>query len=278
MILSENFDFTQSNLQDYVDCPYRFYLRYIKHTKWPALMVDDAHDFEKRTQAGARFHRLVQQYFSGVPEERINQFVNADPLPELAIWWDNFLSDIPSKLLGVQLVERVLSTHLTGYRLLAKYDMILIMDQKGLIIFDWKTSSKKPHKQRLLQKIQTRLYRYILVQAGAALKIDDIVPSQVTMTYWFASFPQTPISLPYDQESFEKDEVFFTRLIEEIRDNKESDFSRTSDTRKCRYCVYRSHCDRGVKAGDLGSFEDFDLAGEQDELDIDFENIQEIEF
>jgi CRISPR/Cas system-associated exonuclease Cas4 (RecB family) len=278
MILSENFDFTQSNLQDYVDCPYRFYLRYIKHTKWLALMVDDAHDFEKRTQAGARFHRLVQQYFSGVPEERINQFVNADPLPELAIWWDNFLSDIPSKLLGVQLVERVLSTHLTGYRLLAKYDMILIMDQKGLIIFDWKTSSKKPHKQRLLQKIQTRLYRYILVQAGAALKIDDIVPSQVTMTYWFASFPQTPISLPYDQESFEKDEVFFTRLIEEIRDNKESDFSRTSDTRKCRYCVYRSHCDRGVKAGDLGSFEDFDLAGEQDELDIDFENIQEIEF
>lgn len=278
MNLPKNFVFTQSNLQDYVECPYRFYLRNIKHIKWPALIVDSALDFEKRTQAGARFHRIVQQYLSGVPEKRINDFVLADPLHDLAIWWENFRNFIPNWLDGKYLAEAVFSTHLAGKRLLAKYDLILIQDQNKVIIFDWKTSSKKPRKDWLLQKIQTRLYRYILAQVGPILISEDIKPSQVTMNYWYASFPETPISLPYDHEAYEKDEAFFTQMVEEIRNNEESDFSRTANTRKCRYCVYRSHCDRGVQAGDLESYEDFDLEDGQEELDIDFDNISEIEF
>ncbi len=48
MKLADSFDFTQSNLQDYVECPYRFYLRHVLHTKWPALIVDDALEYEQR--------------------------------------------------------------------------------------------------------------------------------------------------------------------------------------------------------------------------------------
>ena len=95
MTLPKHFDFNQSKLQDYVDCPYRFYLRHVKHTKWPALIVDSAVDFEKRTQAGARFHRMIQQYLSGVPESQINAISLADPIPDIAIWWENFLNFIP---------------------------------------------------------------------------------------------------------------------------------------------------------------------------------------
>jgi len=278
MILPEQFDFTQSNLQDYADCPYRFYLRHIRHTKWPALIVDSALKFERRTRAGARFHRMVQQYLSGVPESQITDFVLADPLPDIAIWWNSFLNFIPPWLDGRHLVETILSTHHAGHRLIAKYDLILVQDQDKFIIFDWKTSSRKPRKEWLLQKSQTKLYRFILTQAGSIFKPNEIKPSQVTMNYWYASVPDTPISLPYDLEAYEKDEAFLTQIIGEIRDNEKSDFVRTSDGRKCRYCVYRSHCDRGIQAGNLEDYEDFDLSERQDELDIDFENIQEIEF
>ena len=278
MNLPINFDFTQSNLQDYLDCPYRFYLRYLLHTKWPALLVDSAIEFEKRTQAGARFHRMVQQYLLGVPEERIQDLADADPIPEIAIWWENFCSFIPSWLSGKQLVETVLSTELVESRLIAKYDLILIQDQNKFIIFDWKTSSKKLRKDWLVKKIQTRLYRFILTRAGVILNSANIEPNQVTMHYWLASHPEAPISLLYDSKAYESDKQFFGRLIQEIRHKEERDFTKTVDTRKCQYCVYRSHCDRGIQAGDIETFEEFDLEPAQDELDIAFENIAEIEF
>jgi hypothetical protein len=85
MILPADFDFTQGNLQDYLDCPYRFYMRYILRTKWPALVVGDALEFEARGQAGGRFHRLVQQYLLGVPQDRINQMADEDPNPDCAL-------------------------------------------------------------------------------------------------------------------------------------------------------------------------------------------------
>ena len=278
MILPNDFDFTQNKLQDYLDCPYRFYLRYLLHTKWPALLVDSAIDFENRTQAGARFHRMVQQYLLGVPEARIHDLAEADPIPEIAVWWENFCNFIPYQLSGKQFVETVLSTDLAESRLIAKYDLILIQDQNKFVIFDWKTSPKRLQKEWLLKKMQTRLYRFVLTQAGAILNTTTIEPAQVTMRYWFANHPESPISLPYDQNAYERDKRLLFRLIQEIRNKDEVDFVRTRDTKKCRYCVYRSHCDRGIKAGDLAAYENFDLESMRTELDSDFENIAEIEF
>ncbi len=67
MSLPETFDFTQSNLQDYIDCPYRFNLRYIRHAKWPALIVDDALEFEQRGQIRWAFSPADPAISSGYP-------------------------------------------------------------------------------------------------------------------------------------------------------------------------------------------------------------------
>ncbi len=279
MTLAPNFDFSQSNLQDYVDCPYRFYLRYIMHTKWPALMVDDAFEFEQRGQAGARFHRLIQQYLLGVPEERVNELAQSDPDAEIKLWWHNFLEFAAPLLVGQKFVEISLNTALAGHRLVAKYDLILDAGNNHWIIFDWKTSQKKPRSEWMVQRIQTRLYRFVLVEAIASLSPGvKINAEQVTMNYWFANHPQTPLSLPYTEEDFRKDHTYFNDLIAEIKNKAPKDFFRTSDLKQCRYCVYRSHCDRGVQAGDLETFEDFGLQPENFELDVSFEDIAEIKF
>ena len=278
MKLPENFYFSQSKLQDYADCPYRFYLRYYLQQKWPALVVDDALDFERRGQIGARFHRLIQQFLLGVSEARITDLVEADPAPEVSRWWEDFLQFISPAIEGEKFVETTLSTSLNGNLLLAKYDLIVI-NEDSLVIYDWKTSNKKTRKDWLLERIQTRLYRYILAEAGSDLCGEgSVTPDKVTMHYWFAPRLENPVTLPYSQDAYQSDREFIAQLINEIADRKETQFLRTEDINKCRFCVYRSHCDRGSQAGDIDAFENFDSGSEDFELDIEFDQIAEIAF
>jgi len=279
MRLPENFNFSQSNLQDYLDCHYRFYLRYIRHMKWPALVVDDAADFEQRGQTGARFHRLLQQYLLGLPEDRLSDLAAADPAKEVLMWWQDFLHHVPPWLSDRLSVETTLSTTLAGHRLIAKYDLILVQEDGQLAVFDWKTSQKRPRKDWLLERVQTRLYRLILTQAGSNFTGQNAVaPETVTMNYWFAPQPESLVSLPYTQDVYENDVHFFTGLIEEIVKRDEDHFLKTNHLKKCRYCVYRSHCDRGIGAGELDAFEDFQLETADLDEEIKFSEIPQIEF
>ena len=279
MILPADFTFSQSNIQDYRDCPYRFYLRYVLHTRWPALIVEDALKFEQRGQSGARFHRLAQQYLLGVPEDRLNALAFSDPNPDLRQWWENFLVAIPPLLEGQRFVETALTMSLTGFRLLAKYDLVLVQPDGRLVIFDWKTSQKRPRKDWLEDREQTRLYQFILANAGNTLTGQERVdPDAIEMRYWFAAFPATPITLSYDTIALESDKAYFTELIEEIKSKKADSFIRTADEARCRFCVYRAHCDRGVSGGDLEDVEAFDLQPEGLDNLLDFDQIDEIEF
>ncbi len=279
MKLPEAFDFNQSNLQDYVDCPYRFYLRHILRTRWPALVVDDAIEFERRGQTGARFHRMIQQFLLGVPEDRLTAAAAVDPEPEVLTWWEGFLENVPPWLDGMPHVEITLGTFLDGKRLVAKYDLILAKPDGSLEIFDWKTSQRAMKKAWLLEKVQTRLYRLILARAAQSLtEGKPIRPENIRMSYWFAPYPDTPVTLPYTTEACRDDQAYFEDLIREIGQKSAEGFFRTQDLRQCRFCVYRSHCDRGIEAGDLADFEMADYEPETTNLDVDFESITEIQF
>ncbi len=279
MILPNDFDFTQGNLQDFVDCPYRFYLRYILRTTWPALVVDQALEFEQRGQAGGRFHRLVQQYLLGVPEARISALAAEDPLPDLGAWWEDFLTYVPPWLGGQRWVETTLTTTLAGQRLVAKYDLILSGEDGSLTIFDWKTAQRAPGKAHLLERMQTRLYRLMLVQASPTFFGGiPAAPAQIAMNYWFATHPENSVSLPYSQAAYEQDQEDLTRLVEVVCSATREDFVRTDDHKKCRYCVYRSHCDRGVAAGDLEGYDLLDEDTDSLETLPAFEDLPEIEF
>lgn len=279
MKLPENFYFSQSNLQDYQDCPYRFYLRYKLRLKWPALVVDDALAFERRGQIGARFHHLVQQYLQGVPEGRITDLARADPEPELAHWWENFLQYAVPMIRGEKYVESTLRSRLNGHLLLAKFDLVLISPEGNLAIFDWKTSRRKPRQAWLLQRLQTRLYRLVLADAGKDLcGGQPVSPDQITMHYWYAPHPQQTDTLPYTTAAYQTDREEIERLVNEITESDSSRFYRTEDHEKCRYCVYRSHCDRGDQAGGMDAYDDFASGPEDLSLDIEFDQIGEIAF
>ena len=274
--------FTQSSLQDYTDCKRRFQLRYLDRLSWPALETEPALVHERYMQLGARFHQLVQQHQLSLPAERLTRLVTD---PDLSRWWDNYLAHAPTDLPAKRLTETVLTAPLKGHRLLAKYDLLAVEPGRAVIV-DWKTSQpgiKRPKRETLLKRLQTRVYRFLVVEAGAHLNGGDpgkpevpFQPEQVEMIYWFAEHPDQPHHFPYSQAEYETDRDFLTQLIEEIQSLEPHQFPLTPNEKRCTYCPYRSLCDRGVEAGDFGEWEsDLDERGN---LDIDLEQIAEIEF
>lgn len=266
---------SQSSLQDYVDCPRRFQLRYIEHLSYPAIESEPTLENEKHQQEGEYFHRLVQQYLIGIPSEQIGKLANTANLQR---WWENFLTskDLTGlrNLSGLTLPEATLSAPLGKYRLLAKYDLIAIENGKATI-YDWKTYRKRPRNEFLSARMQTRVYRALLVHAGAHLNNGQpFAPEQIEMVYWFSDFPNEPARFVYTSAQYKRDWDALVKLADEI--HSASSYPLTDDRTKCSYCPYRSYCDRGVRAGDVGDAETEMEAGEL--FDVNFEQVGEIAF
>ncbi len=290
-MLPDTFTFTQTVLQDFVECPRRFFLRHVRRLAWPAVEAEPVEEHERRLRLGQTFHRLVQQHLLGLPERRLTPIAEGDP--ELATWWRNYLTYRPASSLlseGEREVlcrrpELLLSAPLEGYRLMAKYDLVVVHRSGGnaplrLTIFDWKTGSRRTSSTRLRARMQTRVYRYLIVRAGGYLAGgSELSPAQVEMIYWFAAYPDSPERLPYDAEAYRADGAYLRRLVAQIAAMPDDAFGATDDDRRCTYCPYRSYCDRGREAGPLDALDDPPQA-EEDlvPLDLDFEQVAEIAF
>jgi CRISPR/Cas system-associated exonuclease Cas4 (RecB family) len=279
MTLPETFQFSQTNLQDYVDCARRFQLRHLLRQPWPAVASEPLDEYERLVERGQRFHRLAERHNLGVPEATLTRSIDDD---DLRRWWRNYLESPPPNLpTAVRRPEVTLSAPLGGYRLtVARYDLLAVEPGQRAVIVDWKTSLRRPDSAALAARLQTRIYRYVLVEAGTALNGGlPLSPEQITMIYWFAEHPANPEILPYDSAQYTADAAELASLVADIAahaEGAEEVWPLTPDERRCRFCTYRSLCRRGVLPGPLTEF-DVDAAIEIS-LDFDFEEIEEIEY
>ncbi|MEA4906159.1 MAG: PD-(D/E)XK nuclease family protein [Anaerolineaceae bacterium] len=277
MGLRPNFVFSQSSLQDYLDCPRRFELRHVQRVHWPALESEPALVQEKRQLQGQIFHRMVQQHLLGVPAETLTCM---DCEPDLARWWHNYITAQPgSQRPGRPSIERELTVQLGGYRLAAKYDYLNVTTGESALIIDWKTSAHRPSRAVLQSRIQTRVYLYVLVTASPGLNAGTpLRPDQVSMTYWFAEEPLQPVTLQYSQAQYEADQAYLKALVQEILATPEHGYWMASTERPCRFCNYRSLCDRGVHAGQWDAREDAEDLSLDEPMEIDLDQLGEIAF
>ncbi len=284
MTLAPTFQFSQNSLQDYIDCPRRFQLRYLLRQPWPAVVSEPLAEFERLMEQGRLFHQLAQRHTVGLSVERLTQTIADD---DLRRWWRNYLESPPPDLpAAVRRAEVTLSTPLAGYRLIARYDLIALEPARRpgsgepgrAVIVDWKTGRSRPDTAQLAQALQTRVYRLVLVEAGASLNGGTpLEPEQVSMIYWFAEYPARPAVLPYSAEQYADDATRLTGLIEEIAARARTDeavWPLTPNERHCRFCTYRSLCERHVPPIPVSDFD----ADRAIDLDLDFEEIEEIEY
>jgi hypothetical protein len=279
MPLLPDFQFSQSNLQDYADCPRRFELRYMLRLKWPAMQSEPYLEQEKHIEQGESFHRSVHQHIIGIPEIELTrpEEENAD----LLRWWQNYLTFAPlDNFPGKRFPERSLSMPFEGFRFGAKYDVLIISEKDHFVIFDWKTSRIRTPSKYLKNRLQTRVYPFVLTEAGKLLnRGKSIDPGQIEMVYWFAGFPQDPETLTYDQEKHHHNFSILSNMIREIINTPEGGFVLTIEPKKCNYCNYRSLCNRGIQAGAWNEMDDSEIQENDGFISHDdLDGIPEIEF
>ncbi|WP_423225093.1 PD-(D/E)XK nuclease family protein [Candidatus Amarolinea aalborgensis] len=273
--------FSQGSLQDYTQCPRRFQLRFLLNQPWPALESQPLLDFEHYQELGQRFHRLIQRHINGVAAARISAGIQDY---DLRRWWQAYLASpppgLPMPLLAgahadwLICAEEVLSTVISSQRVAARYDLLAIQENGQALIVDWKTSRQPATRAQLAQRMQSWVYPFVLVEAGADLGRGAIAPEQVRMVYWFANDPERPQTLAYSARQHEAHRRYLAALIEEIATRRDAVWPLTSDESRCRFCTYRSLCDRGVEAGDWATFDD----ERQPDLDFGLEDVPEIAF
>ncbi len=279
MALLENFQFSQSSLFDYTACPRRFQLRYLRALEWPAVQSEPVQEAERLARLGLDFHRLVHQHLIGLDEEALTASL-AHAEPELRQWWQSYLAHRSPELTGAVLYpELTLSTPLRGYRLLARFDLLALLPNNTFLIVDWKTARRKPRREILARRLQTKVYPYVLALAGAAYnRGQPLAPGSISMQYWYPATPDQPETFVYSPQLLRRDEEHLSDLIEQIKHAATADeFPLVDDDRACAYCRYRSLCDRGQTAGPLAQFDDeaedtFNIAT------LDWEQIAEIQF
>jgi len=283
MSLPTGFRFSQASLQDYVDCPRRFQLRYLAALKWPAVEAEPIERNEQRMALGEAFHRMVQQWFLGLSEEAISRAASD---PDLLRWWQSFLAYHPvSSFCGdaedtTIRSEYALDGEVVGHRLVAKYDVLGVSGAGKVTILDWKTSMKRTPDDALHARLQTRVYPFLAVQAGTYLNRGKAInPDDVELVYWFPESPLAPARMRYSVAQYEADGDYLADLIKRIAVSGDSDFWMTQDRDRCRFCVYRSYCERGTSAGRLDALAaEWQLDETAGDIDIDFEQIAEIAF
>ncbi len=278
MTLPPDFQFSQSSLHDFETCARRFELRYLHHLRWPAVESQPIREAERLARLGSDFHRLVHQHLLGLEAGRLTESL-AEAEPDLQRWWQSYLDHRPD-LSGAQLhPELALSTPLAGYRLLARFDLLAVQPDGTFLIIDWKTAQQKPPRRRLAERIQTRVYRYLLATAGSAFNGGQAIePASIEMMYWYPVAPDTPERFAYDAALFREDEDFLSGLIAQIeRRSQSGDFPLVRERKPCRHCVYRSFCDRGITAGPLVALEE-EPQVTLDVTDLEWDQIAEIQF
>jgi len=282
MILPPSFTYSQSSLQDYADCPRRFYLKHLLKLAWPSIESEPIQENEHFRLQGELFHKMVHQFLIGIPAEKLSGMAS-DAL--LTDWWGNFLAS-QKDLFNLKntrfFPELSVTAQFEGFHLLAKYDLLVLKDDGSCVIYDWKTYRKRPRREHLAQKLQTRIYPFVLTLSGF---LQDNSRSfdlaQLSMVYWYANFPEQPETFRYSPSQYQKDERFLSKLIHSISKAAESEhdeaFPLTEAVERCLFCIYRSLCDRGIRAGDWE--EESEVTELQSSLDdFNFEHISEIEF
>jgi CRISPR/Cas system-associated exonuclease Cas4 (RecB family) len=262
MTLSSPFAFSQSSLSAYAACARRFQLRHVAGQAWPP--VQEALARERTQDLGRRFHHLIQQHVSGLSEGPLTRSAQEEDA-DLARWWRNYLAHPVPGLPPDRRAEVVLSMPMGSHRLLAKYDL-LALDPGRAVIVDWKTARQPSGREDLLRRLQTRVYRYLLVEAGATLVGRPFAPGQVGMVYWFAERPGRPEVLLYDAAQHAEDGAYLSGMVAEIE--AEQAFPMTTDEARCRFCAYRALCGRN---GDVGTGGEMELEEDEEEVGLEKE-------
>ena len=258
--------FSASSLKTYQTCQLKFKRRYIDGLFWPDDWVKDQEKKEMQ-KLGQLFHTLAERYYLRGRMVDSKEVINE----QLVQWLERLVEFRPYNEQDQFLPEQRLQMDDGGLKILAKYDLLQIIDNQRVVIYDWKTYKNNSQPSFLKRSLQTIIYRYLLLAAGDEYFTDgNLAPEDITLIYWNPRFPDDSIEFPYSEEQFLKDKRKIKSLVEQIKATNygvNDDVLATSDQTNCLYCEYRPIC-HGEPALEIEpKEEDLDLMEDWDDID-----------
>lgn len=268
-MLPTGFEFSQSSLQDFVDCKRRFQLKYVEQRVWPAVEVEPFLQRESLSVKGKQFHQMVERFYAGVPVDLLETTLRDEDIRQ---WWAAFCNEPPLNLpKSLLLPEYRLTTTVAEHRLVGVFDLLAVDPGKRAVVVDWKTGRYRPGRDIVELQLQTLIYPYLFVESGAQVFGAVVDPARLMMVYWYANMPEQPHVFHYDVVAHQRVGEYLSKLFEEIFSlNQEVVWQLVDDETVCKYCAFRSLCDRGVVAGEVGEFDDLLLVGLDDMVGLDY--------
>lgn len=238
-----------SRLNSFEDCPYRWYLKYIKYPKT-----------EKKklffSSYGSFMHELLADYYSAkksADEIRMSYLIDfrnsvASPAPSYNVFQNYFqdglsyietLGDQKENVLGV---EEAISTEINGVKMTGFLDL---RTQEGdkLIITDHKSRNLKPRSGRQKptkgdQELDSYL-KQLYIYAGFVEKETGKLPDELR----FNTFRQKMlIKQPFQMDAYLEAQQWVKDTVETIC--KETEFLPSVEFFKCKYlCECQDLCD-----------------------------------
>lgn len=254
--------FSQNSLGIFNKCRLKFKKRYVDGLLWHAK-EDKANNHAEK---GRLFHLLAYRYFMGLDDSFIDE---SGEYGDIKIWQERLKEYITINQKNSYFPEFELKFAENDVKLQAKYDLIMIDKDNKAVIYDWKVQEKQIKQKNAEQAFQTRVYMYLLAKAGDIINGKPIKPEDITMVYWQANHPASPVRIVYSQELFKQDEEFLESEIERILN---CDFDalglKTEDQKVCKFCEFCSICN-GVDSKEVM---------QEDDFDIEWGEIEEVEF
>lgn len=233
---------SRARLESFLACPRRFQLRYLRRLPWPPLPLDERS--EETLARGQQYHQLLERHFLGLPvepaligDERVRH------------WWGAFQRSGLVLPPGRPLPELRLTIPVGEHLLHGRFDLLVVGEdnnQPTAHLFDWKTGKARPLAE-LRRDWQTRLYLAMLAQGGQALSADGqpISPQNITLTYWYASEPDAPRTIPYDATWHAQNWAEIGTLVAQLDAAlTANDWPLTGNWELCRACGYQTYCGR----------------------------------
>lgn len=262
----EKFYFSQTAIKTYLSCPLDFRSRYLDKLIWPSE-YNKSEQQQAQIKRGQVFHTLANRYFLGIDSQE-----KVEPGTEARKYLDRLQAYLPLEEGVRYLPEYELRYNQEGIRLLAKFDLLYLDSDNGqVIIYDWKTGENQPEAGYYQRDIQTILYQFILVEAGARYLPAGFKAEDLKMIYWNPNFPKTELELGYSSKQHQENKNYLYNIIEEILGLEYAEYAELTPGDQCYRCNYRPICE-GEQPEESPVVDD-DL-----DLDLDWEMLEEINF
>ena len=81
--------FSQHGLDTYLQCPRRFYLKYVERQPWPVPESEEPRRYQEYLERGRVLHQWIARHLVGLD---VRPLVVANSDPHLSAWWEAFLT------------------------------------------------------------------------------------------------------------------------------------------------------------------------------------------